>query len=145
MRVLGPAIITPGQQLTLLEGSTLIIRPSAVFPSAARYAGEGHLLWVREPWMEVTGKIRVPAAGVSMPGEVHEIVFGYGPVNRIGMLPNWLKPHRQSLKFHQRKAEHLTRSLSRACLEIIQRVAEGWLCLVRLQQVDEYLKVRAAQ
>lgn len=130
MRVLGPAMITNGQQKLLREGAEITIPRAAVYDSAADRARVGDRFWVRECFIEF-----VPAQ-FGCPQDIGAFIPGYGP-HLYGDVPAGLKPWRHLCRRKQHRAADMTKPLSRASLEIISILerAAGWVCRAHMGNV----------
>jgi hypothetical protein len=131
MRVLGPALITPAQQKMLAEGAVLEIGRGAAYASAAKRARIGDVFWVREPYIEF-----IPAQ-FGCPANIGAFLPGFGP-KLYAEKPAYLKPYAHLCRRKQHLAQGMTRSLSRASLEItaILHGNAGWLCKAKMGNVD---------
>lgn len=130
MRVLGPALITNGQQKLLRAGAELTILRSAVYESAARRAFVGDRFWVREAYFVYeSGPHNCPTA-------LYAIIYGNGPHRTE--LPEFIKPWADKCKKTECHGSTLTRADSRASLEIIRGSSggNGWVCCVHMGNID---------
>lgn len=129
MKVLGPALIQPARQKYLRDGAELDIARNAVFESAARRARVGDRFWVREAYIEF-----VPAQ-FGCPQNIKTYLPGYGP-HLFAETPSYLKPYAHLCRRKQHPGSTMSRTMSRASLEIIAQTAAGWQCRVHMGNVD---------
>jgi hypothetical protein len=129
MRVLGPALITPVQQKLLKRGAEITVLRSAVYDSAARRADIGDRFWVREPYIEF-----IPTQ-FGCPQNIGAKLPGFGP-HLYADMPPYLKPYKQLCRRKQHSGLTMSRSMSRASLEIICIRGAGWDCITHMGNVD---------
>jgi hypothetical protein len=129
MRILGPALITNGQQKMLRDGAELTIPRAAVYESAAARARVGDRFWVRECYIEFS------PAQHGCPQNIGALIPGFGP-HEYAPRPDYLKPYAHLCRRKQHPAAAMTRSLSRASLEITVVVEAGWLCRAHMGNID---------
>lgn len=129
MRVLGPALITPAQQKLLKRGAAITVLRSAVYDSASRRADIGDRFWVREPFIEF-----IPAQ-FGCPQNIGAKLPGFGP-HLYAEVPAYLKPWKASCRRKQHTGMAMSRTMSRASLEIVSIRGAGFECIAHMGNVD---------
>lgn len=130
MKVLGPALITNGQQKLLRQGAEITILRRAVYATAAARAQVGDRFWVREAYIEF-----IPAQ-FGCPQNIGAFVPGFGP-HTFAEKPAYLKPYIHLCRRKQHHGSTMSRSMSRASLEIIGLTGtSSWACRVHMGNID---------
>lgn len=133
MQLLGSYMIGRHEQHQLVDGGTLDLPRERIAARILSRASIGDLIWLKEPWCLVTSRRHGPQnVRWALPGP-------------IGERP---PPHIAKILHHLRlrplSALVLERGDSRITLEIMGITEHAVRCLVHFQQIDEFLKAKAA-
>lgn len=134
MIVLGSLLITKTRQRSIKDGAQWEIPRKHFTARVLRRARVGDLIWLREPFAEITPHRSVRQHSATVRG-----------ASPLGLkVPKHLKPyfHRCHLKFYP--ATDLCRPESFACLEITEIGPLRLGGVVHDQQVDDFVKARKA-
>jgi hypothetical protein len=131
MRILGAALITASQQDRLADGAILNIPRTAVYDSAAKRALLRDRFWVREPYIELS------PAKYNCPQHIYAVIPGHSPRNLV--VPPEIKPFFEVCKKARCNGSDMTRTQSRAQLEIMRIMADGkgFECRVHMTAVGK--------
>lgn len=135
MKLLGSCIISTLEQRTLADGASLDLPRTRLEPRILARARIGDLMWAQEPYALALSRRFGPQ-------NIREVLVG--PVAGKRTIPVHIKHILHQLRQKRMAAHTLSRQDSRATLEIMGISEHAVRVQVHMQQVDAFLKARAA-